>query len=61
MATVYYGINRGQNEFDVVESGSTNSTDIELAYDTTKSLTKSEILLALEKIANRIVKDNFPL
>lgn len=60
MAIQYYGINRGQNEFDIVEGASTNSTDMEFALDLSKSLLKSEVLLALDKIANRILKDDFP-
>lgn len=60
MANQYYGLNRGQNEFDITQGTSTQSTDVELRFDLSKSLTKSEVLMALEKIENQILKDDFP-
>lgn len=63
MARQYYGINRGQNEFDIVAGAATSSPgdDLEINYDLTKSWLKSEILLAIDKIKNLIEKDNFPV
>lgn len=46
MASVFYGINRGQSDaqpYVVVEGASTNATDIELRIDTGKGLTKREV------------------
>ncbi len=61
MASHYYGINRGQTEFSVVESTSTNSTDIELVIDLTKNVTKSELMVKLEELANYILtKSTYP-
>lgn len=60
MASRYWGINRGQTEFDIVEGSSTNSTDLELVLDLTKNLSKSEVLVKLEELENRIVKSDWP-
>lgn len=62
MATRLYGITRGENEFSITEgAGSATSADnIELTVDLAVSLTKNEILLALEMIKNHILKGNFP-
>lgn len=60
MASRYYGLNRGQTEQNVAEGSSTNSTDLEVVFDLTKNLTKSEILVLLEMIKNHIIKGNFP-
>ncbi len=57
MASRYYGLNRGQTEFQVTEGASTGSTDIELRVDTGKSLTKNDIILALEYFINIILKN----
>lgn len=53
MASIYYGENRGDNNWDetVVQSGSsTNSTDIEVRIDTGKSWTTAEVWEAVNNI-----------
>lgn len=60
MANRYFGLNRGQTEFDIVQDSSTNSTDIELRVDLSKSLTKSEVLVKLEELENAILKNQWP-
>lgn len=61
MASRYYGLNRGQNEHDIVEGSSTNSVDIELVVDLdSNSPTKEDVLLALEKLENYILKSTYP-
>lgn len=57
MASEYYGLNRGQTEFSIVNGTSTNSTDIEVRVDLTKSWKKAEVLQKLEEIKNHILKD----
>ena len=55
MADRFFGLNRGQREFDVTEGASTGSTDIEIRVDTGKSWKKSEILQKLEELKNHIL------
>lgn len=57
MASEYYGLNRGQTEFQIVNGTSTNSTDIEVRVDLTKGFKKSEVLVKLEELADHILKD----
>jgi hypothetical protein len=58
MASAYFGLNRGQTEFQVTESGTTSgSTDIEIRIDLTKGLQKSEMLQLIEMIENHILKN----
>jgi len=46
MASIYLGLNRGQNTANpeaVTEGSSTGSTDVELRVDTGKALLRSEV------------------
>ena len=72
MATRLYGISIGEGEFSVTEgAGSAVAADaveltVELAATTagatsgTRAILKSEVLDALQKIKNHIVKGNWP-
>lgn len=58
MASVYYGQNRGDNNWDdsVVQAGaSTNSTDIEVRIDTSKSWTPAEAWEAAQNIMRFVI------
>ena len=62
MATRYYGANIGVTMPEqVVESGSTTSSTVEIAvvYDATGA-NKHTVLNALEAIKNRILTDTYP-
>lgn len=62
MATRRYGLSRGETEFQVTEGvgSATASDNIELTVDLAASLTKNEVILALEMLQNWIVKGNWP-
>lgn len=72
MATRRYKINPGQDEFAITEEAgaAVNSHVIELTVemaDTAVSITggtrkvdKSEVILALDKIKNHLIKSNWP-
>lgn len=60
MANYYYGINRGQNEYQAVVSTSTNTTDIEIFVNGTNILSRESVLIAIEKLENFILRQNFP-
>lgn len=60
MASEFYGVNRGQTEFQVVFQSSTPGKNVEVKVDLTAGMTKEEVLRALEIIANNIVKGNWP-
>lgn len=72
MATRRYGINPGEGEFSVTEAaGAAVSSDvIELTVElattavnveaTTRGLLKQEVIEAIDKIKNHIIKGNWP-
>jgi len=60
MADRFYGIDRGDQEFDIVEQASSPTKDVEVVVDLAVNLTKSEILLALDMFKNHILKGDFP-
>lgn len=65
MAKYYWGVNRGQTEFNVVVGTSDPSTDFEVSVSTTNvdpdaSAGRLELLQALEMMKNQIIKGNWP-
>jgi hypothetical protein len=55
MAVQYIGIDRGQQATAIVTDTSTNSTDLELAVDLSKNMTRQEVLDSLDKIRDFIL------
>lgn len=60
MATEYYSLNRGQNQKDVAKATVQPTADIYVAIDLTKSLTKEDVILQLEKISNYVISHGWP-
>lgn len=72
MATRRYKISPGENEFDIVEEAgaATNSDTVELTVDLAstivntatgaRTISKEEVLLAIEKFEAWIIKGNWP-
>lgn len=60
MASRYFGISRGQKEFDIVEGSSTNSTNVELVVDLAANVEKSELIDMLNALKNKILKSTYP-
>lgn len=62
MATRRYGLSRGETEFNVTEAvGAATATDsVEVTFDLAVSLTRAEVLMALDAVKNHIIKGNFP-
>lgn len=62
MATRRYGISRGETEFQITEGvgAATSSDNVEVTVDLAVSLSKEDVLLALDKIYAHIVKGNWP-
>lgn len=60
MADIFYGLDRGDTEFDVVQDTSSPTKDVEVVVDDAVSLTKEEVVRALDMIKNHIIKnDNY--
>lgn len=72
MATRRFGISPGEEEFALTESvgAAVNSKKVELTVElattavndkgTTRGISKQEVLTALQKIRNHIIKSNWP-
>ena len=60
MATVYYGVDRGGHEEDVVIQTSTTGKNVELVVNEGVVLSRQELADALQAIRNQIIKQNFP-
>lgn len=60
MATVYYGVNRGGHDEDVVIQTSTTSKNVELVVNEGVVLSRQELFEAVQAIANNIIKQPFP-
>ena len=62
MATRIYGISRGESRQQITEGvGSVVAADsVELTVDLASSLTKEDVLLALNKIEQHIINGDWP-
>lgn len=60
MADRFYGIDRGETEFDVADALSSPTKDVEVVVDLAVNLEKSEVLQALDMIKNHILKADWP-
>lgn len=62
MATRLYGISKGETEFQISEGvGSATAADnIELTVDLAANVTKEDVILALQKLENHIMKYGWP-
>lgn len=60
MTAQYIGINNGDNEYAVASGSSTTSKDVEIVIaDVTKLTSKEELLLAIEKLENFIIRSAY--
>lgn len=58
----YYGINQGDNEYAAASSTTaTTSKDVEVVVNNTNVPSREDLLLALEKLENFILRQNWPL
>lgn len=60
MATVYYGVDRGGHDEDVVINTSTTSKNVELVVNEGVVLSRQDLFDALQAIRNQIIKQNYP-
>lgn len=60
--TYYYGINKGDGEYSAASSSSSStSKDVEIVVNNTNVTTRQELLVAIEKLMNTIIRGNWPL
>lgn len=57
MATYFFGINNGDNEYAVTNQASSTTKDVEIAINTTANVPSvEELLLCIEKLENAILR-----
>ena len=57
MATYFFGINNGDNEYAVTNQATTTTKDVEVAINTTANVPSvQELLIAIEKLENAILR-----
>lgn len=57
MATYFFGLNQGDNEYAAAKGATTTSKDVEIAINTTANVPSVEdLLLAIEKLENYIIR-----
>lgn len=60
--TYYYGINKGDNEYQAASStSSTTSKDVEIVVNNTNVTSRQELLTALTSLYNFILRNQYPL
>ena len=60
MADVFYGMDRGDTLVDVVRAGASPTKGVELVIDDAVSLTRTEVLLALDYFKQAIIRNDGP-
>lgn len=60
--TYYYGVNNGDNEYAAASSTSAStSKDVEIVVNNTNITSRQDLLIAVEKLVNFIIRQQFPL
>lgn len=60
--TYYYGLNKGDNEYQAVSSTSaTTGKDVEIVVNNTNVTDRQTLISNLEKLLNFVVRGNYPL
>jgi hypothetical protein len=60
MASRYYALEIGDNEYEVAEGASTQSKTVEIAVNLADSATREQVLVAIDNIKNYILRDVWP-
>lgn len=60
MANYYFGINRGQNEYQALFNTVSNATDVEIFVNGANVPSREETLLALKNLEQFLLRQNFP-
>jgi hypothetical protein len=60
MASRFYALEIGDNEYEVAEGASTQSKTVEVAVNLDDGATRDQVLVALENIKNYILRDAWP-
>lgn len=60
--TYYYGLNKGDNEYQAASSTSaTTSKDVEIVVNNTNVTDRQSLIASIEKLLNFVIRSNYPL
>lgn len=60
MATYFYGVNVGDNEYQAAVSATTTGKDVEVVVNTSANVpSREDLLLAIEKLENFITRQPY--
>jgi hypothetical protein len=60
MATYFYGINNGDDEYEATVAAATTGKDVEVVVNSSANVpSREELLLAVEKLENFILRQNY--
>lgn len=60
MAIHYYGVDKGEQQLDVVATAVDPTKDVQVEVDLASGISRSEVLEKLRQIANKILEGNWP-
>lgn len=60
MAKQYWGANQGDTDFATQTGAADLGTAVEVIVDLTKNLSRTDVIILLNQIINRIVSGNWP-
>jgi hypothetical protein len=60
MASRFYALDLGGNEYEVAEGAATQSKTVEIVIDLDDNPTRADVFVAIENIRNYILRDVWP-
>jgi hypothetical protein len=60
MASHFYALDVGENEYQVVDGASTQSKTVEIVVELADNATRDQVLVAIDNIKNYILRDIYP-
>lgn len=60
MASHFYAVDIGENEYQVVDGTATQTKTVEVVVDLADNATRDQVLVAIDNIKNFILRDIYP-
>lgn len=56
----FYGVNKGDNEYEVTVASTTQSKDVEVQVNATNVTDRQSLILAMQILINQIIRSPWP-
>lgn len=60
MALRYYGVDKGEQQLDVVEAAVDPTKDVQVVVDLASNISRAEVIQKLTLLQNKIIEGNWP-